>query len=58
MCYACNLVCGLELAFPSLFYKKFHENRMCHRFLAENLFLLIFCVYFEYARNVEDAHAL
>ena len=48
--YACNLVCGLELAFP---YQKFHENCMFPHFLAENQYLPIICVYFQFFQNFE-----
>ena len=33
--YACNLECGLELAFPYLFCQQSRENRMFLRFLAK-----------------------
>ena len=56
--YACNLVCTLKLAYPYLFCQKFRENRMFLRFLADNRFLPIRCVYYQYVQNFEVALAL
>ena len=52
--YACNLVCGLELAFSYLFWEKFSENRLFLRFLAKNRFfpiLFVYCQWLEILRT-------
>ena len=56
--YACYLVCRLELLFPYLSCQKFRENCMYLRFLAENRFLPILCVYVQYVQNFEVALTL
>ena len=43
--YACNMVCGLELAFPYLLCQNAHKNRMFLRFVSQKS---IFAYYFVY----------
>ena len=44
--YACNLVRRLELTFPYVFYRKFHENRMFLRFFSRKLIFAYFlCIF-------------
>ena len=43
--YACNLVCGLELAFSYLFWQKSRENRMfLHFFSQKSIFAYSLCI--------------
>ena len=59
--YARNLVRRLELAFPYLFCRIPREHHMflsSSEFLAENSFLLIPCVYFQFVENFDVALTL
>ena len=58
--YSCNLVCGLELAFPYLFYQKCGENCIfiCFCFSRKSNFAYYLCIFWIYVWNFEGGLSL